>query len=101
MLSITEQIEQEAIEKSVTVDLEEKKVFVDLPFTTAPDEYLSKKHGDSNNYNQALKVYKSQCRLPEAKKEHIRNVITELVEKKFLSKLEDLPEEHIKLIEDL
>ena len=99
MLSITEQIEQEAIEKSVTVDLEEKKVFVDLPFTTAPDEYLSKKHGDSNNYNQALKVYKSQCRLPEAKKEHIRNVITELVEKKFLSKLEDLPEEHIKLIE--
>ncbi len=99
MLSITEQIEQEAIEKSVTVNLEEKKVFVDLPFTTDPDKYLSKRHGNSNNYNQALKVYKSQCRLPESKKEHIRNVISELVQKNFLSKIEDLPKEHLKLVE--
>ena len=34
----------EAIEKSVSVDLEQKKVFVNLPFTKPPVEFLTKKH---------------------------------------------------------
>jgi len=61
-MSLVEKIEQEVIQKSVTIDLENKKVFVDLPFTKPPVEFLKKKHfGKDNNYDQALKVYRTQC----------------------------------------
>ena len=98
MMSLLEQIEQEAIEKSVTISLEEKKVYVDLPFTKPPGEFLTARHGGDNNYNQALRVYKSQCRLPESRKEHIRVVHADLVSKGFLKNYDDLSEEHKNLI---
>ena len=98
MMSLSEAMEQEAIEKSVTVDLDAKRVFVDLPFTKPPAEFLSKRHGGDNNYDQALKVYNSQTRLPDDKKVGLRNVINELVEKQFLKKLVDLPVEHQALV---
>ena len=98
MISLTEAIEQEAIEKSVHIDLEQKKVFVDLPFTKPPEEFLTSRHGDDNNYKQALRVYKTQCRQPEARKEGIRNVHKDLVSRGFLKKLTDLPPEQQNLI---
>lgn len=100
MMSLTERIEQEAIEKSVSVNLTEKAVYVDLPFTKPPGEFLTTKHGSDDNYSQALRVYKSQCRLPEEKKDCIRKVHADLVSKGFLKKLCDLPPEHQKLIKD-
>lgn len=98
MMSLLERVEQEAIQKSVTISLDEKKVYVDLPFTKPPGEFLTARHGGDNNYNQALRVYKSQCRLAESRKEHIRVVHADLVSKGFLKNYEDLPEEHKTLI---
>ena len=100
MKSLTEQNEQIAIEKSVTIDLENKQVLVDLPFTSPPDKFLSDRHSSNSNYNQALKVYKSQCRLNENKKDHIRTVIKDLKDKNFLKNLSDLPKEHTDLIQN-
>ena len=98
MMSLTEQIEQEAIEKSVTVNLGKRAVYVDLPFTKPPGDFLKAKHGDDNNFSQAHKVYKSQCRQPEQKKESIRKVHADLVSKGFMKKLDELPPEHQDLI---
>ena len=98
MLSLNEKVEQEVIEKSVTVDLEQKCVFVDLPFIKPADDFLTEKHGGSDNYAQALKVYKSQCKRPEEVKTHMRTAHSELVEKGFMKKVSDLPEEHQDLI---
>ena len=100
MKSLSEAVEQEAIQKSVSLDLEAKKVFVDLPFTKPPEEYLTKRHGGDNNYDQALRVYKAQTKLSEDKKQDIRTVIDDLLDKQFMKKITDLPEEHQKLIDD-
>jgi hypothetical protein len=51
--SLQEQFEQDLIAKSVTVDFEKKKVYVDLPFIRPPAKFLSRKHGRSDHYNQA------------------------------------------------
>jgi hypothetical protein len=100
MISVNEQIEQQAIEDSVNINLDEKKVEVDLPFIIDPDKFLSEKHGGMDNYKQAHRVYKSQCRLPDSTKEGIRASISDLQEKGFLKKLSDLPPEHQALIGD-
>jgi len=43
---------------------------------------LKKKHnGQDNNFKQALKIYQSQCRKPEAVKTAMKKVHQELVEK--------------------
>ena len=94
MISLQEQMEQEAIEKSVTVDMEAQEVRVDLPFIKNPVEYMKKRHyGANSNVKQATKVYKSQCKKPI----EIRNAITiahkELVDKGFMVKRKDLPED--------
>jgi hypothetical protein len=63
--SLQEAYEQEVIEKSVTIDFDAKKVMVDLPFVRPPVEFLSKRHGRSDNYGQAMRIYKAQCRKPD------------------------------------
>ena len=92
MISLQEQMEQDAIKKSVTVDLEKKEVRVDLPFTKNPVEYMKKRHhGEKSNLKQAQKVYQSQCKKPKI----IRDAITEthqgLVDQGFMVKRKDLP----------
>ena len=54
--------EQQIIEDSVKISLEEKRVIVTYPFLKDPVAFLTHRHKGSNNFNQALKVYKSQCR---------------------------------------
>ena len=98
VISLNETVEQEAIMKSVSINLEEKRVYVDLPFIKPPVPFLSERHGGDNNYNQALKVYKSQCRQSEIMKDGIRKVHADLVSKGFMKKLSDLPLEHQELV---
>ena len=89
--SLQESFEQQVIEKSVHVDMVEAKVWVDLPFIKEPVEYLTKKHGGPNNYNQALKVYQGQCRKHDEVKDQVRKAYGELVEKCYMSQLSALP----------
>jgi hypothetical protein len=44
-----EEFEQDVIKKSVSIDLTDKKVSVNLPFIKDPTEFLTKKHGGNNN----------------------------------------------------
>ena len=101
MMSIQEKNEQEAIQKSVTVCLEENKVYVDLPFTKPPVEALKKKHhGKDNNYYQALRIFQGQCRKPEAMKKEMVKVHQDLVDRGFMKKLCHLSPEDQNIIKN-
>ena len=89
-ISLQESREQDVIEKSVTVNLEERKVHVKLPFMVDPIPVLRKKHGAANNYKQASSVYRAQCRKPARMKEGMRKVHADLVEKGFMMRLTDM-----------
>ena len=52
-------------------------------------EFLTARHNNSNNYDQSLKVYRSQCRKSEEQRQGMRIVHQELVEKGFMKKLSD------------
>ena len=98
MMSLNERIEQQMIEESVSVNLDEKRVYVDLPFVKPADQFLSDKHGGNDNYKQAEKVYKSQCKASDDIKARVKEAHKDLVSKGFLKKLEDLPQQHQELI---
>ena len=91
-ISLQESAEQEIIERSVVLDKENKKVIVRLPFTQDPDKFLTKKHGGPNNYPQAVKVYKTQCRKPDHMKDQMRKSHSELVDQGFMTKLKEMPD---------
>jgi len=91
MMSIQEKVEQEAIVKSVSINTDDKKTYVELPFTKDPVKALKKKHyGKNNNYYQALRIYKSQCKKPQSVKEEMRKVHADLVSRGFMAKLSEL-----------
>ena len=96
--SLQETMEQEIIEKSVHVDLDAGKVFVDLPFIVDPVKALSKRHKGNNNYYQARASYKTQCKKSPEIKANIRKVHKDLVDKGFMVRLQDLPKEKQELI---
>ena len=48
--------------KRVTLDTEQRRVTVQLPFIRDPVSFLKEKHHSDSNYDQALRVYGSQCR---------------------------------------
>ena len=91
--SVQEEFEQSIIQKSVRVDLEKEKVFVDLPFIKDPINFLTDFHKAPSNYKQALKFFHVQCRKGKDVKEQLRLVHKDLVDKGFMSKLSDLPSE--------
>ena len=99
-ISLQESREQEMIEKSVTINLDEAKVQVKLPFMMDPVLVLKKKHGCDNNYKQAISVYKAKCRKPDRMKEGMRKVHDDLVEKGFMMKLSEMSPEVQGLIEN-
>jgi hypothetical protein len=91
--SLQEAFEQDVIEKSVTLDLEKRKVWVYLPFIKEPVVFLGKKHGrDSNDY-QAIRVYKAQCRKPETLKDGMRGVVEDLSDRAFMIPYRSLTED--------
>jgi hypothetical protein len=81
---LQESYEQEVIEKSVTINLDVKKVTVQLPFIRPPVEFLRRKHGRTDNLYQALRVYKAQCRKPDEVKQQIRVAQKDLQERGFM-----------------
>ena len=98
--SLQEAFEQEVIESSVTVDLEDCMVRVELPFIKQPVEFLTKRHNNSDNLYQARTIYKSQCRKPEEVKVQIRAAHQDLVDKGFMLPLSSLPDEIQKTVQD-
>ena len=80
VMSLNEKVEQEAIELSVHLDEKSKRVYIELPFVKDPVDYLSKKHKGSDNYNQALRIYYSQCRKNGITKDGTRATQKDLVE---------------------
>ena len=98
-ISLREAREQLFIEESIRIDLKAKRVIVNYPFLKDPVEFLSRVHNGPNNYLQALKVYKTQCRKPGLVKEGMRVVHKDLVEKGFMVKLSNMNPDKKKLIE--
>ena len=92
-ISLQEAAEQDLIERSITVDQVNKKVYASLPFMKNPSEFLSKKHGGKSNLRQAKSIYFSQCKKPEDEKTGMRIAHQELVEKGFMIKIQELPRE--------
>lgn len=97
--SLQEAFEQDVIEKSVTVDFEAAQVRVDLPFIKPPVEFLSKRHGGSDNYYQASRVYRTQCNKPNEVKEQILAAQKDLADRGFMVPLASLPTETQELIQ--
>ena len=92
-ISLQESREQEVNGESVTVNLEEAKVHMKLPFMMDPVPVLKRKHGGNNNFKQAISVYKAQCRKPDRLKEGMKRVHEDLVEKGFMIKLSKMSKE--------
>ena len=88
-----ERIEQNMIMRSVHMDYENKKVWVDLPFMKSPTEYLHAVYKKNNNKKMALQVYKQQCQKPDQLKQQMRAVHQDLVKRGFMKKLHDLTQE--------
>ena len=95
-----EEYEQEVIEKSVTINFEEKKVFVDLPFIKPPVEFLTTKHNKDDNMRQALRIYQSQCKKSDVIKEQVRASHKDLVGRGFMAPLSSLSSKLRRLILD-
>ena len=89
-ISLQEAMEQEIIEKSVTLSSVLKKVVVKLAFIKDPTEFLKKKHSGNSNLQQALKVYKTQCKKPDEIKDGVRSAHEDLVTRNFMIKFDDL-----------
>ena len=101
MMSLQEKMEQEAIKKSVTINLKEHKVFVDLPFIKPPIPALKKRHnGEEDNFKQAHKIYQTQCRKPQHMKDEIIKVQADLVHRGFMKKLDELDEDQRNLVQN-
>ena len=99
MISIQERFEQSAIERSITLNLEDKRVEVELPFVKDPVEHLKARHnGEDSNFRQASRIFKSNCNKSKEARECLIRVHQELVNKNFMCKLEDLPREHQDII---
>ena len=97
--SLQEAFEQEVIENSVTVDLDDRRVLVELPFVKKPVEFLTKRHKRTDNLSQVITIYRSQCKKPEEVKVQIRAAHKELVEKGFMVPLSALSQDLQKMIE--
>ena len=101
MISLQEKIEQEAIEASVKIDIDEQKALVDLPFLKDPITSLkAKHHGNDSNYYQAAKVYKQQCKQPEQVKEVLNKVHADLIDRGFMKRFDHLSKEQQTIIKE-
>lgn len=82
--SLQEAHEQEVIEKSVTVCLEEAKVKVNLPFVKQPVDFLTERHKGSDNFYQAMRIYRAQCNKPDDVKKQIIAAQADLASRGFM-----------------
>ena len=70
-----------------------------LPFKEDPVPRLKGKHKGSDNFHSAKQVYRQQCRKSDVTKDKMRIVHKELVDKKFMVRIRDLPNDKRKFIE--
>ena len=90
-ISLQEAVEQDLIERSIAIDMENRKVIAKLPFVKDPIEYLFIKNNSNSNIRQARSIYFTQCKKSMVEKEGIRKAQAELVERGFKIKLNELP----------
>ena len=88
-VSLQEAWEQVTIEQSVKICEDNNTVIAKYSFLEDPVEFLTARHNNSNNYDQSLKVYRGQWRKSEEKRQGMKLVHQELVEKDFMKKLSD------------
>ena len=99
-ISRQEEIEQQVIDASIEIKYKERRVEVKLPFIRDPVSYLSEFFGATSNYGSAMKVYKQQCKKNTTMKSEMRKVQQDLVNRNFMTKLEDQPERIRNLVRD-
>ena len=68
---------------------ETNTVIAKYPFLKYSVDFLLARHNGPDNKEQALKVYKGQCRKSEEQRQGMRIVHIELVEKDFMKQLVD------------
>ena len=102
MISIQERHEQDAIRKSIRLDLDNKKVMVGYPFTRDPVEFLTAKFkGQKSNFNQANRMFKSICRVKDqATKTSLIQAHKNLVDMGFMVSIDDLNPNQRKIIDE-
>ena len=88
-VSLQEACEQVIIEQSGKICEETNNVIAKYLFLKDPVEFLSARHNGSNNKDQALKVYKGQCRMSKEQQQGMRIVQKDLIEKYFMKRLDD------------
>ena len=99
-VSLQEAREQVIIEQSIKICEETNTVITKYPFLKDPIEFLTARHNGQDNKIQAIRVYRGQCRKSEEQKEDMRIVHRDLVEKDFMTRLDDMGEEVQKYIKD-
>jgi hypothetical protein len=95
---LKEAYEQTLIESSVRIDYQQRRTYCRLPWTRDPVEFLQKRFGGSNNYQEALRVYKSQARKAPEIKDGIRAAFKDLLDRDFLKPLDQMPQHIIDLV---
>ena len=84
-ISLQESAEQGIKESSVKLDLENKRVIVNLPSIRDPVHPLIEKHQGNSNIHQA-RVYKTQYTKSLEIKEKVRIAHEELVDQSYMTK---------------
>lgn len=88
-MSMQEWREKVVREESITLDLEQDKVTVQLPLMRDQVKYLMEKHQSNSNYGQARRAYVSQCWKEPRILAGIRQAHRELLEKGFMVPLNE------------
>ena len=97
--SVRERQEMKLIKSSIRIDYLQRKVLISLPFTVDIDRFLIQHfRGKSSNIDQAMAVYKQQTRKNDDMKEKIRNAMNQLIDLKFVEKLDDSDPEIIEKV---
>ena len=98
--SLKSRAESQIVKNSIRLSVKEKKTFIKFPWLSEPISFFMKHFGGKNsNYDQALSVYKRQCSKNNELKDGIRKAFEDLVERDFLGKLSEAPQELRELIE--
>ena len=99
-MSMQERREQVIIEESVTLYTVQERVTVQLPFIRDSVKFLVEKHNSNSNYEQALRVYGSQCRKNPQILEGIWKAHKELVDRGFMVPLKSLDPKTVEFIKN-
>lgn len=93
-VSVKDAAEDLLIAKSVSIDVSKKQSICVYPFTSDPDEYLSKKWANkTDNFKMAENVFKAQTKKSQDVKDSVIKFNQELYQKGYVIPLKDLPDD--------